>query len=65
MQDNDTERALQEPGLVIAKIISLERLPKSDKLKSCKISTGNSIIQVCMHSPCDSGSMEAACDLFQ
>lgn len=37
---------LQAPALVIAQIVSLEKLPKSDKLKKCKVSTGDSSVQV-------------------
>lgn len=37
---------LQAPALVIAEIVSLERLPKSDKLKKCKVSTGDNSVQV-------------------
>ena len=57
---------LQVSALVIAKIISLECLPKSDKLKKCKISIGNNSVQVRFHSIIDSldGMMLACCFLL-
>ena len=47
MGQADKDPYMQEPGLIIAEIISIERLPKSEKLKKCKISTGEGTIQVC------------------
>ncbi|KAK9867845.1 hypothetical protein WJX84_006601 [Apatococcus fuscideae] len=34
------------PELLVARVLSLERLPKSDKLKKCKVSTGDGTLQV-------------------